>query len=36
MNHITELARLIHNPPFLSEGDIQAIDAMSHEELTEL
>ena len=34
--HIEELARLLHDPPFLSEGDIQAIDAMSHDELTEL
>ena len=34
--HIVELARLLHEPPFLSEGDLQAIDAMSHEDLTEL
>ena len=36
MNHIAELARLLKDPSFLSEGDVQAIDAMSHEELTEL
>ena len=35
-NHMAELARLLDNPPFLSEADIQAIDAMSHEDLTEL
>lgn len=36
MNHIAELARLLHNPPFLSDSDLQEIDAMSHEDLTEL
>ena len=35
-HHIAELARLLKNPLFLYEGDIQAIDAMSHDDLTEL
>ena len=35
-NHISELARLLKNPLFLYEGDVQAIDAMSHDDLTEL
>ena len=35
-NHISELARLLSEPSFLSEGDILSIDALSHEELTEL
>lgn len=36
LNHIVELARLLKTPPFLSEGEVQAIDAMSHDDLTEL
>jgi hypothetical protein len=36
MNHIAEIARLLYAPPFLADGDVQAIDAMSHEDLTEL
>lgn len=35
VNHIAELARLLVDPNFLSEGDVLAVDAMSHEELTE-
>lgn len=34
--HIAELGRLLEHPTFLDEGDIDVIDAMSHEDLTEL
>ena len=36
MQHIAELARLLESPRFLVGGDVQAIDAMSHEDLSEL
>jgi diketogulonate reductase-like aldo/keto reductase len=35
-HHIAELARLLDNPTFLDENDLEAIDSMSHEDLSEL
>jgi diketogulonate reductase-like aldo/keto reductase len=35
-HHIQELARLLKDPTFLDESDLQAIDSMSHDDLSEL
>jgi diketogulonate reductase-like aldo/keto reductase len=35
-HHIAELARLLDNPTFLNENDLEAIDSMSHQDLSEL